>query len=104
MFDVAVDIRQGRATFGHWVGVELSSENRRQLWVRPRHGARLLVTSDSADFLYKTTDYYAPQSEGCILWSNPALAIEWPDLGTLPQLASKDAGAPPFSEAKAFGS
>jgi len=102
VFDVAVDIRQGSATFGKWVGVELSGENHRQLWLPPGMAHGFLVISESADFLYKTTDYYAPQAEGCVLWSDPALGIEWPDVGTLPQLAAKDAGAPLLSGAKVF--
>jgi len=100
VFDVAVDIRQGSATFGKWVGVELTGENHRQLWLPPGMAHGFLVTSESADFLYKTTDYYAPTAEGCVLWSDPALAIEWPDVGLLPQLAAKDAGAPPLALAK----
>jgi len=103
VFDVAVDIRQGSVTFGQWVGVELSGENHRQLWLPPGMAHGFLVTSDSADFLYKTTDYYAPHSEGCVLWSDPTLRIDWPDLGVPPQLAGKDAAAPPLSLARAFG-
>ncbi len=102
VFDVAVDIRAGSPTFGQWVGVELSGENHRQLWLPAGMAHGFLVTSDSADFLYKTTDYYAPQAEGCVLWSDPALGIAWPDVGTPPQLAVKDAAAPPFSHATAF--
>lgn len=102
VFDVAVDIRAGSPTFGQWVGVELSGDNHRQLWLPAGMAHGFLVTSDSADFLYKTTDYYAPQAEGCVLWSDPALGIEWPDTGVAPQLAAKDAGAPPLSRAKAF--
>jgi dTDP-4-dehydrorhamnose 3,5-epimerase len=102
VFDVAVDIRQGSTTFGRWVGVELTGGNHRQLWLPPGMAHGFLVTSDSADFLYKTTDYYAPEAEGRVLWSDPALGIEWPDVGTLPQLAAKDADAPPLSRAKAF--
>ena len=94
VFDVAVDIRQGSATFGKWVGVELSGDNHRQLWLPSGMAHGFLVTSESADFLYKTTDYYAPAAEGCVLWSDPALGIEWPDVGMAPRLASKDAGAP----------
>ena len=99
VFDVAVDIRQGSATFGKWVGLELTGENQRQLWLPPGMAHGFLVTSDCADFLYKTTDYYAPQAEGCILWSDPALGIEWPDVGTPPRLATKDAAAPPLARA-----
>jgi len=94
VFDVAVDIRQDSVTFGKWVGVELSGDNHRQLWLPPGMAHGFLVISETADFLYKTTDYYAPTAEGCVLWSDPALAIEWPDVGMAPRLASKDAGAP----------
>jgi len=102
VFDVAVDIRARSPTFGQWVGVELSGENHRQLWLPAGMAHGFLVTSDSADFLYKATDYYAPQAEGCVSWSDPALGIEWPDTGVAPQLAAKDAGAPPLSRAKVF--
>ncbi|HZT54667.1 MAG TPA: dTDP-4-dehydrorhamnose 3,5-epimerase [Burkholderiaceae bacterium] len=102
VFDVAVDIRQGSATFGKWVGIELNGENHRQLWLPPGMAHGFLVTSESADFLYKTTDYYAPQAEGCVLWSDPALGIAWPDVGVPPQLATKDAAAPPLVHAKVF--
>ncbi|MES2229643.1 MAG: dTDP-4-dehydrorhamnose 3,5-epimerase [Pseudomonadota bacterium] len=102
VFDVAVDIRAGSPTFGRWVGVELSGENHRQLWLPAGMAHGFLVTSESADFLYKTTDYYAPQAEGCVLWSDPAVGIAWPDVGTPPRLAAKDAAAPPLSRATAF--
>ncbi len=101
-YDVAVDIRRGSATFGQWVGVELSGENHRQLWLPPGMAHWFLVTSESADFLYKTTDYYAPQAEGCVLWSDPVLGITWPDVGMAPRLADKDAAAPPLSGVIAF--
>ena len=94
VFDVAVDIRQGSPTYGQWVGCELSGENHRQLWIPPGLAHGFFVTSDSADFLYKTTDYYAPQSEGAILWNDPALNIAWPDIGVAPLLSAKDAVAP----------
>ena len=103
VFDVAVDIRQGSVTFGQWVGVELSGDNHRQLWLPPGMAHGFLVTSESADFLYKTTDYYAPAAEGCVLWSDPALGIEWPDVGMAPRLASKDADAQLLSLAAALG-
>lgn len=90
VFDVAVDIRKSSATFGQWVGVELSAENHRQLWVPPGFAHGFVVLSDTADFLYKTTDYYAPQYERCIAWNDPALAIAWPDLGMRPTLSAKD--------------
>jgi dTDP-4-dehydrorhamnose 3,5-epimerase len=102
VFDVAVDIRQGSATFGQWVGVELSGDNHRQLWLPPGMAHGFLVTSESADFLYKTTDYYAPQAEGCVSWSDPALGIVWPGTGVAPRLAAKDAAAPPLSQSRTF--
>ena len=90
VFDVAVDIRKSSATFGQLVGVELSAENHRQLWVPPGFAHGFVVLSDTADFLYKTTDYYAPQYERCIAWNDPTLAIAWPDLGMRPTLSAKD--------------
>jgi dTDP-4-dehydrorhamnose 3,5-epimerase len=102
VFDVAVDLRRESATFGKWVGIELTDENQRQLWIPPGMAHGFLVTSDSADFLYKTTNYYAPQAEGCVLWSDPAVGIAWPEVGTTPQLAAKDAAAPPLLRSKAF--
>lgn len=102
VFDVAVDMRQSSVTFGQWVGVELSGDNHRQLWLPPGMAHGFLVTSESADFLYKTTDYYAPQAEGCVLWSDPTLGIEWPLQGRAPQLAAKDAAAPMLSRAMVF--
>lgn len=93
VFDVAVDIRPDSPTFGKWVGVELSGENHRQFWIPAGLAHGFLVTSQSADFLYKTTDYYAPQAEGCLRWDDPDLGIKWPDIGTLPALSEKDAAA-----------
>lgn len=93
VYDVAVDIRRGSPTFGAWVGVELSGDNHKQLWIPPGLAHGFLVTSDSADFLYKTTDYYAPQAEGCVRWNDPALAIDWPLGGAVPSLSGKDAAA-----------
>ena len=90
VFDVAVDIRPESATFGRWVGVELSADNRRQLWVPPGLAHGFLVLSDTAEFLYKTTDYYSPSCERCILWNDPTLAIEWP-LTEPPVISPKDA-------------
>jgi dTDP-4-dehydrorhamnose 3,5-epimerase len=75
---VAVDIRKGSPTFGKWVGVELSEDNHRQLWVPPGFAHGFLVTSDSAEFLYKTTDYYAPEYERCIAWNDQDIGVEWP--------------------------
>jgi dTDP-4-dehydrorhamnose 3,5-epimerase len=94
VFDVAVDIRPGSATFGRWVGVELSGTNHKQMWIPPGLAHGFLVTSDSADFLYKTTDYYAPQSEGCVRWDDPDIGIAWPLNGSAPALSVKDAAAP----------
>lgn len=94
VFDVAVDIRPGSATFGAWVGEVLSADNHRQLWIPPGLAHGFLVLTDSADFLYKTTAYYAPQSEGSVRWDDPELGIRWPDVGAPPQLSGKDAAAP----------
>ena len=96
VFDVAVDLRAGSATVGRWVGVELSGENHRQLWIPPGFAHGFLVLSERADFLYKTTDYYAPECEGAIRWDDPTLAIAWPDTGFAPQVSAKDAAAPHF--------
>ena len=89
VFDVAVDIRKNSPTFGQWVGVELSEDNHRQLWVPPGFAHGFLVTSDSADFLYKTTDYYASEYERCIVWNDPIVAVTWPTT-EMPLLSKKD--------------
>lgn len=89
IYDVAVDIRDGSPTFGKWFGIELSADNKKQLWIPPGLAHGFLVTSDSADVLYKTTDYWAPTHERTILWSDPTLAIQWPLAGT-PILSAKD--------------
>jgi dTDP-4-dehydrorhamnose 3,5-epimerase len=89
VYDVAVDIRKASPTFGQWVGSELSEHNHHQLWVPPGFAHGFLVLSESADFLYKTTDYYAPQHERCIAWDDPAIGIDWP-LSAPPQLSDKD--------------
>ena len=96
VFDVAVDIRPGSATFGRWVGVELSGDNHRQLWLPPGMAHGFLVQSPSADFLYKTTDYYAPKAEQCIVWNDAELAIRWPDVGMTPIVSGKDAQGASF--------
>ena len=101
VFDVAVDIRKGSPTFGQWAGVELSEENHNQLWVPPGFAHGFIVLSDTADFLYKTTEYYAPQHERCIAWNDPALAIDWPERIT-PQLSAKDRAGLPLSQAEVF--
>ena len=90
VFDVAVDIRKSSPTFGQWVGEELSADNHRQLWVPPGFAHGFVVLSATAEFLYKTTDYYAPQYERCIAWNDPDLAIAWPDVGMAPLLSGKD--------------
>ena len=89
VFDVAVDIRKSSPTFGKWVGVELTEDNQRQLWVPPGLAHGFLVTSQSADFLYKTTNFYTPEYERCLAWNDPAIGIEWPLQGE-PQLSAKD--------------
>ncbi|KAF1046221.1 dTDP-4-dehydrorhamnose 3,5-epimerase [Xylophilus sp.] len=102
VFDVAVDIRRSSPTFGRWVGVELSEDNQRQLWVPPGFAHGFLVLSDSADFLYKTTDYYAPQFERSIAWNDPTLAVRWPDAGVPPVLSGKDQLGQALGEADVF--
>jgi dTDP-4-dehydrorhamnose 3,5-epimerase len=89
VFDVAVDLRKSSPTFGKWAGISLSAENKRMMWIPVGFAHGFLVLSDSADFLYKTTDYYAPEHERCILWNDPDIAIEWP-LQREPTLAAKD--------------
>jgi dTDP-4-dehydrorhamnose 3,5-epimerase len=101
VFDVAVDIRKSSPTFGQWVGVELTEHNHRQLWVPAGFAHGFVVLSDSADFLYKTTDYYAPQYERCIAWNDPVIAIQWP-ISDDPQLSAKDKLGLPFAEAEVF--
>lgn len=99
VFDVAVDIRPASLTFGKWIGLELNEHDNRQLWVPPGLAHGFLVLSDSADFLYKTTDYYAPAQERCIVWNDPTLAINWPLDGT-PTLSSKDSVGQAFKTAE----
>ena len=102
VFDVAVDLRKSSRTFGQWVGVELSEENQRQLWVPVGFAHGFVVTSESADFLYKTTDFYAPAHERCIRWDDPALGIQWPELGLKPLVSAKDAVGKVFGDAAVF--
>ena len=90
VFDVAVDIRKGSPTFGKWVGALLTEDNHRQLWVPPGLAHGFLVLSESADFLYKTTDYYSPEHERCIRWDDPQLAIAWHSVEAAIQLSAKD--------------
>ena len=101
VFDVAVDLRRSSPTFGRWVGVHLSAENKQQLWVPEGFAHGFVVLSETAEFLYKTTDYYAPEHERSLLWSDPALNIDWPVNGP-PQLAVKDATAPLLADAEVF--
>ena len=101
VFDVAVDLRRSSSTFGHWVGVELSEDNLRQVWVPPGFGHGFFVTSESADCLYKATDYYAPEHERCILWNDPAIGIQWPVVGA-PQLSAKDRQGLLLAQAETF--
>lgn len=102
VFDVAVDLRKSSPTFGQWVGVELSEENQRQLWVPEGFGHGFVVTSDSADFLYKTTDFYAPEHERCIRWDDASLNIQWPQLKTDPLVSAKDVVGLSFNQAEVF--
>jgi len=101
VFDVCVDLRRSSPTFGQSVSVILSAENHRQFWVPPGFAHGFLVTSDSAEFLYKTTDYYAPQYERSLLWNDPALGIDWP-LQQEPLLSVKDKAGVPLASAEVF--
>lgn len=101
VWDVAVDLRQASPTFGHWVGVTLSADNRRQLWIPPGFAHGFVVLSEQAEFVYKTTDYYAPQHERCIRWDDPTLAIDWPFEGQ-PRVSAKDAAGLTLAQAPTF--
>lgn len=101
VFDVAVDIRKSSVNFGRWVGVELTEDNHRQLWIPPGFAHGFVVISESADFLYKTTDYYAPQQERCIAYNDPVIGIRWP-LDAPPQLSAKDRAGGRLGEAEVF--
>ena len=98
VFDVAVDIRPDSPTYGQWEGVILSAENKRQFWIPPGLAHGFLVLSESADFEYKCTDYYDPADEGCLIWNDPDVAIEWPDIQ--PQLSEKDRSGQSFKDLK----
>ncbi len=103
VFDVAVDIRRASPTFGRWVGVELSAENHHMLWVPPGFAHGYLVLSDSADFLYKVTDFWAPEHERAIRWDDPTLGVRWPlPAGVQPVLSGKDAAAPSLEAAEVY--
>jgi dTDP-4-dehydrorhamnose 3,5-epimerase len=101
VFDVTVDIRKSSHTFGRWYGTELSEYNHRQLWVPPGFAHGFFVITGSADFLYKTTDYYAPAHERCIIWNDPQIGIQWP-MKVPPQLSAKDQAGLPLSQAELF--
>jgi len=101
VFDVAVDLRKSSPTFGKWYGVELSAENKRQFWIPPGFAHGFAVTSDFAEFLYKTTDYYAPAHERALLWNDPAMGIDWPMEGE-PLLSAKDQNGLPLADAEVF--
>ncbi|MBX3625478.1 MAG: dTDP-4-dehydrorhamnose 3,5-epimerase [Rhizobacter sp.] len=102
VFDVAVDLRRSSRSFGRWVGVELSAENHRQLWIPAGFAHGFIVLSESADFMYKTTQYYAPSWERCIRWDDPKLAIAWPDVGSPPLVSVKDVAGRTFDTADLF--
>lgn len=102
VWDVAVDLRKSSTTFGQWYGMELSEENNRQFWVPPGFGHGFVVLSDTADFLYKTTDYYAPEFERSLLWNDPALRIDWHLYGMEPQLSAKDKVGVLLKDAETF--
>ena len=101
VFDVAVDIRHASPTFGQWVGEKLSADNKRQMWVPEGFAHGFVVLSETAEFLYKTTDYYAPEHERCIAWNDPAIAIRWPHVG-VPALSAKDQLGKALAEAEHF--
>ncbi len=102
VFDVAVDIRRSSPTVGQWVGAELSAENHHQLWIPPGFAHGFVVLSDTADFVYKTTAYYAPESDRGLLWNDPDIAIAWPQLDTAFSLSEKDRNQPAFKQAELF--
>jgi dTDP-4-dehydrorhamnose 3,5-epimerase len=101
VFDVAVDIRKDSPTFGKWVGVHLSSDNKRMLWIPPGFAHGFLVLSEVAEFLYKTTNFYDPVSERCLAWNDPTLAIQWPS-GITPVLSAKDSQGKSLQDAEVF--
>jgi dTDP-4-dehydrorhamnose 3,5-epimerase len=102
VLDVAVDIRRKSPTFGQWVSQELSEENHKQFWVPAGFAHGFLVLSDTADFLYKTTDYYSPANERCIAWNDPEIAIAWPDLQDDFVLSAKDQAGKRLADAEVF--
>lgn len=101
VFDVAVDIRRSSPTFGQWVGAVLSSQNHNQLWIPPGFAHGFITLSETAEFLYKTTDFYSPKSERCIAWDDPQIGIDWPQ-GCSPSLSAKDRLGVALSQAELF--
>lgn len=101
VYDVAVDLRRSSPTYGRWVGETLSAENKKQLWVPAGFAHGFVVLSEHAEFLYLTTDYWAPEHERCIIWNDPTLAIDWP-IGGEPALSAKDVQGAPFSQAEVY--
>ncbi|MEM9058403.1 MAG: dTDP-4-dehydrorhamnose 3,5-epimerase [Pseudomonadota bacterium] len=103
VFDVAVDLRRSATTFGQWFGIHLSADNKRQLWVPPGFAHGFLTLSDTVDFVYRCTDYYAPDEERAILWNDPELGIDWPlPSGAPPTLSERDASGTPFAQAETY--
>ncbi|MGB8365282.1 MAG: dTDP-4-dehydrorhamnose 3,5-epimerase [Rhizomicrobium sp.] len=102
VYDVAVDIRRSSPSYGRWVGVELSAENKLQMWIPTGFAHGFLCLQDDTEFLYKCTDFYAPEHERALLWNDPALAIEWPSVGVTPSFSSKDLLANPLARAETF--
>lgn len=102
VFDVAVDLRRSSPAFGRWVGVELSEDNHRELWVPPGFGHGFVVVSEMAEVLYKTTDYWAPQHERSLLWDDPQVGVAWPLDGIEPLLSAKDAAGLPLARCEVF--
>ena len=101
VFDVCVNLHRGHPQFGQWVGVRLNAEDKRQIWIPPGFAHGFLILTDVAEVMYKTTDYYAPEHERSLLWSDPAIGIHWPLTGQ-PILSKKDASAPPLAQAEVF--
>jgi dTDP-4-dehydrorhamnose 3,5-epimerase len=101
VFDAVVDLRKSSATFGRWVGAELSEDNHRQFWIPPGFAHGFLVLSESADFIYKATDYYAPEHERCLIWNDPTVGINWP-VNEEPTLSAKDRAGLPLRDVEVF--
>ena len=101
VFDVAVDIRRHSATFGRWVGARLSAENKQQMWIPEGFAHGFVTLTETAEFLYKTTDYYSPAHERCIAWNDPAIGVEWP-ISTVPLLSGKDISGAVLADAEVF--